>query len=483
MQIKFTIYFLATVFSGVFSWAHNSEAATYYISTNGSDFFPGTCTDSSPCATISKGLTKMSGGDTLIVKNGTYTDRTGMMLTDYRAASIPSGAAGAFTTIRAETPFGVRIKFTSGPGYYRDAPVVLYRANYVNVDGFIYEQLGENPQYVVNVYSSWNKITRCIVKRNQTDMYGGWYASAANDVLFEDCHGVGAARYGFYAGGPDSTQQRTVFRRCVGRFDFSHTKQPKSTFAIYGNNQNANVTNFAFQNCIAIDGHYPPMPGASGRDYEEKYGAFYHPKTATNIRHDGVIVLNEGVGHAGMFVQEWGTGITVKNTVVYNLPGSQSWAVGIRSKNADRASGDHVTIGGSIPGGATENIPLTNSRTSGVPTNILNNTPGAVILYKHGTSGTFWGETGWDTITNESLWPFPYEAEIKAVFAEQIPTPTGYNPSGNVSARGFAASGNGLYGGPKTLTSYIWEYTGTPCPTNICSGGGGGGDTTPPTLR
>ena len=30
------------------------------------------------------------------------------------------------------------------------------------------------------------------------------------------------------------------------------------------------------------------------------------------------------------------------------------------------------------------------------------------------------------------------------------------------------APGNGLYGGPITLTSYIWEYLGNPCPVGVC---------------
>ncbi len=32
----------------------------------------------------------------------------------------------------------------------------------------------------------------------------------------------------------------------------------------------------------------------------------------------------------------------------------------------------------------------------------------------------------------------------------------------------FAANGSGFYGGPITLTSYIWEKLGTACPTHIC---------------
>jgi len=92
---------------------------------------------------------------------------------------------------------------------------------------------------------------------------------------------------------------------------------------------------------------------------------------------------------------------------------------------------------------------------------------GATILYEIGTTGTLFGDTGYDTLTTASLWPFPNEDVIKTDMASF----TMANPlyGGTISgARGFAAPGTGLYGGPITLTSYIWEAVGYPCPAGIC---------------
>jgi hypothetical protein len=92
---------------------------------------------------------------------------------------------------------------------------------------------------------------------------------------------------------------------------------------------------------------------------------------------------------------------------------------------------------------------------------------GATILYQIGTTGTLWGDPGYDTTTSTSLWPFPNEAVIKTDMASFSMT----NPiaGGTISgARGFAAPGTGLYGGPITLTSYVWEALGYPCPAGIC---------------
>lgn len=98
---------------------------------------------------------------------------------------------------------------------------------------------------------------------------------------------------------------------------------------------------------------------------------------------------------------------------------------------------------------------------------------GAELTKQYGVSGTFYGEAGYADLTNEDLWPFPYEDQIKADMSSHNPA------SGPSGTRGFAASGNGLYGGPITLTSYVWEYLGNPCPAEIC-GGQAPSDTTAP---
>jgi hypothetical protein len=68
--------------------------------------------------------------------------------------------------------------------------------------------------------------------------------------------------------------------------------------------------------------------------------------------------------------------------------------------------------------------------------------------------------------TSEPLWPFPNEQWIKEDMCDPTLSRENTDPT-----RGFCASGNGLYGGPITLTSYIWEYLGNPCPADICDYG------------
>ena len=84
---------------------------------------------------------------------------------------------------------------------------------------------------------------------------------------------------------------------------------------------------------------------------------------------------------------------------------------------------------------------------------------GASVVYMWGTTGTLWGDPGYDTVTSASIWPFPNEGVIKADMA-------GYSGPGAPGARGFA-TGTSKDGSPQTLTKYIWEYLGNQIPADV----------------
>jgi len=112
---------------------------------------------------------------------------------------------------------------------------------------------------------------------------------------------------------------------------------------------------------------------------------------------------------------------------------------------------------------------------------------GAEVMTFVGKSGTFYGEPGWDDETGISMWPFPHEDLFKEKFADYsfVWDLRSWGTGTLDGARGFAASGTGIYGWPVTLTSYIWEYLGNICPEDICDYGlssTGTLDTTVPSL-
>src|SRR5690606_1362620 len=201
-------------------------------------------------------------------------------------SNIPNGTASQYTKVMAETPFSVRIMNSRSLGWYDN--MVLLTGQYVHVDGFVFDMHNaQNPEHNARIEGNYNKITRSIFRRvGLISQYGGWVSIQGNNNLLEDCAGVGAARYGFEIGGPGSTAQNNILRRCVGRVDYSNSTQPKATFMVYGNNSDHNVRGVLFQNCLAIDSRRGPSSP------EDVYGGFLFAKNATDVTIQGSIVLN-----------------------------------------------------------------------------------------------------------------------------------------------------------------------------------------------
>ena len=98
------------------------------------------------------------------------------------------------------------------------------------------------------------------------------------------------------------------------------------------------------------------------------------------------------------------------------------------------------------------------------PTRIESGVSGPTILKRIGTSGTLYGETGYDTVTDEDLWPWPNEDRIKA---DMRTYPSNWPADGLPSAtRGFT-TGTSIDGSTQTLTKYVWETLGNQIPSDV----------------
>jgi len=82
---------------------------------------------------------------------------------------------------------------------------------------------------------------------------------------------------------------------------------------------------------------------------------------------------------------------------------------------------------------------------------------GATIVKKIGVSGSLYGEAGYNDVTADDLWPFPYESTIRRHMREYS-----YDSGNLTGKRGFCADGT-------TLTKYIWEYLGNAMPAGMYS--------------
>ncbi|MBL8524570.1 MAG: hypothetical protein JNN20_12835 [Betaproteobacteria bacterium] len=491
-----------------------AQSATLHVATSGSNQ-KGNGSAAKPWATIGHGLRRLKGGDTLVVQAGIYSGLDQFINT--RLSPIESGRAGAFTTIRAEPPFSVRIR-NAGALKHNESMVFLgSETQYVHIDGFVFDMVNTyEPAFIASVEGSRNKLTRNIFRREGIiNDYAAWVGIGGKYNLLEDCAGVGAARYGFITGGPESSASNNIFRRCVARIDYANSPLPKAAFVVYGNNNTDAVRDMLLQNCMVIDSQRGPS------QREDTYGGFYFAKNATNITVQGGVVLNSDVGHAAYFVNEQqGRNVRVEHSVAWDIRGhEQTAAIRANGDGGEMILFDHLTVG-KVSGGfvnrtnardrilknslfvdvgamalldkgwsrETNNAFSPSSLSRGrtaitgnvLPRYLLRAEPasaterkaddgtdvGARQMLRYGAAGTLWGEPGFDKLTTEPLWPWPNEDAIKAVFAERNDAPTGFVPPRNDTRRGFAAEKD-RYGQAMTLTRYLWQYLGHPIPAEI----------------
>lgn len=444
-------------------------------------------------------LMTSSGGDTVIVKDGTYGNASDGIET---STTFPTGVAGAFNTIKAENPGGVRITANL------NTPLALFWVKFQDLVWATSTQKNINGNFLYfkncgfkGGPSSGNALNLA-VGTNDVD--------TVSDILLEDCWSWGAGgRYNILV----FNAQRVILRRPVVRHDggWSDPSNP-------GGLPESGITFYNCQDCIAQN----PIVIDSNLDYDYWYGPLYNLENAgitipnKNNRYEGVIALNnDGVG----IYHDHDTPNTVFENVVLwdNLNGGISGGNGaisfatIGMSNVS-SSGDFMggvgywgaytgpsfingiitgfTSGTDIQGESSFTYSDTyNNSASSSGTGVITRNPrtsangllyltriegsgflntagssgariGANVLFKIGEDGTFHGNTGYRTVTSNTLWPWPNEDLIKLNFGE--------DGTAN-SRRGFANTTAKQKDGTSnvTLTSYIWEYLGNPIPSDI----------------
>jgi hypothetical protein len=355
--------------------------------------------------------------------------------------------------------------------------------------------------------------------------------------LLEDCYAWGNGRYHFYI----HQSSYMVLRRCVDRYDRGYGDggfDNMASFQLYDSTpivlQNC-ISIDGDQGAFYIDaGEIDSTPKSVwfSHDNSSAFGfiGLNNPYLSAFFEHDDDGLNNELVDsvfwtyNAGIRTRDSDEVLTIRNCVIGDLSSSVNGnAVGVKSDfsencdvldsviydcdwagftNVNGLNTDYNNVYGNSridyeSCSAAEND-LSIDPLDGVPGNnnpALKYLPriepdsdlsgagsdggdiGANILYKIGVDGTLWGEAGWNETTAESLWPFPNEDVIKEKMAEYT-YDDGSGGEPEISGeRGFCSDGDGLYGGPITLTSYIWEYLGNECPEEICDYTS---DTTPP---
>ncbi|HYP26616.1 MAG TPA: DNRLRE domain-containing protein [Blastocatellia bacterium] len=496
MLINIRLYLTVGLSSLLFAFLMSptqSYAATYYVSPGGND--SNTCSQatnsSSPRRTISSALNCLAPGDTLVLRDGTYSGAPNIL------SNIPNGLPGQEVTIKAEHDGAVIIT----AGLQMD-----HTDSYIRVEGLRFHGsssktvLGNHIKFFRNEFKDGCSSGNCASMTVGTNDF-----SDTADILLEDnwFHGIGG-RYNLLVYNAD----RVVVRRAVIRHDGGWTDNgslnPEAGINFY------NSSNCAAQNVIVID---------SNESYATWEAAFYSVSNnspphgnSNNIWVGCIALVTKGQGltlDGGNSINSpsikdcvfWdnaaggislGTGprnsVSIRNvTIGRTFVSNSGWGGGIgffgsgsatianaiiknKIKALDGAAATYYDCFGNVecPAGAgrvtydpeqngleympriEDNSPLKSAGQSGGQI-------GATLVSRIGASGTLYGETGWDTITGTALWPWPYQERIKAEMCDTV-------------TRGFC--------GAQSLTKYIWEYLGNPIPPEM----NGGGDTSPPTV-
>ena len=260
-----------------------ASAASFYVSATGTKTSgastPDDWSNTNCYGAIGAAIERMGGADEVVVNDGTYAGVANFINNGLHP--IPNGTSTAnMTTIRARNRLKVIIQ-NSGTLNYYDSPVRLNSGkSYIHVDGFIIKISDtDDPPAVVDVSGTYCYVSNCIViRKGAADDYSSWFSMTGSYNLIEDCAGVGHTRYGFESGSATGTTHHNIFRRCVGRADYSDSDQPMATFNFYGNSDgNHNAEYVAFQNCIALDGH---IMNTGRGPYPYAGGGFYFPMEA-----------------------------------------------------------------------------------------------------------------------------------------------------------------------------------------------------------
>jgi MYXO-CTERM domain-containing protein len=517
-----TLYWFGFVLACVF-WGTVAEAKTLYVAKSGSDSGNACTTQSTPCATIAAGIAAMSGGDTLIIGDGTYAEPILM---------VPSGTATAYTTVTAANDWGVTIDGSGFADNYNDG--IRVGNSYIVIHGFHVKmnQAHTTNQGINLPGANHVKVQRCSVAYSGTSgNVGGINVGPGDDyVLIEECYVYGGSRY------PVIVYQstHTVVRRCVSRLDYWNSSLQAANYVNY------NGDNTVWENNIAIDSDSADIVGGSSL-----FGGFFSENkppdetwsdTATRETHRGNIVLNvkavfaaiydydvsnqhtysddiiwdsyggyygdyihgdtpmlsatqmtigailgkydgmngQGSAGTGFFIGPGTGGVRVTNNVTasifWNEPsyGIADYSVG----DYNSYWGNGANYGGSYTTPAAGPHDITSNLTAGLKylprietdSPLLTDGPdggqvGASVIMAWGATGTLWGDPGYDSPSTELLWPFPNEAVIGSDMGS-------YTGPGGAGMRGFT-TGTSKDGSPQTLTKYIWEYLGNQIPSEI----------------
>lgn len=509
--------FFQALVLGLFFCAFGTEeasAATYYISPSGSDSASGT-TSGTPWKTFSKAFSTMAAGDELILLDGTYSEAAGTGYISYlgtNSAQVPSGTSSSnMTYVHAQNPGSVRItgdlfvgRSTRKDSYIKIQGITftgggqLYNTSYVTIkdcgfDGAFgigtNDHNNGNTDNLIEDVWIWASGERIVASNYRADRNVWRRVVVRGDGCGTvSCTGSGNPNVGFtvYESADVSVQNMLVVDRILSAGD-----EPYADFAVAQHTVGYPFGRSEWLGTMSVNsedaGYYMEPDDALDPSIKISNAAAINDPVGFNIAR---VDHNNELENLTAVINGSGDGVRVVTT---NSSGTlvNALVTGIGRYGINSAyTPSYASVSGTLTSSYNQTSCSTgcytaNPRSNGTllyPTRIESGSQlkgvgsatgastdiGANVVYRYGTDGTHYGESGYNTLSGTALWAWPNQDRIK----DEMCTDAG-------ETRGFCASGNGLYGGAVTLTSYIWESLGNACPSDVCPTGA---DTTAPTV-
>nr|CAG4716015.1 unnamed protein product [Naegleria fowleri] len=427
----------------------SSSFTSYYISPSGQDSNNGQ-SSSTPFKTFSKAFSTMKGGDELILMDGTYSEAVGTGYMSWQGTNSgqpPSGLSPTTspTRIRALNPGKVLIQgeLFIGRSFRKDSNIT--------VSGITFE--GDSEIYNCNY---------CTVKN--CEFHGSfWIGTNDHDMdnqfnLIEDCWIWGSQRRiisGNYRANYNVWRRVVVRGDGCGQPECQGDGNPNVGFTVYDSHDNL------IENMIVVDrilapndapysdfaaAQHTPLPiWYNGRNKWLGCMSINAPDTGFYLEPDDILdptfILKNCVA-----VNAHDTGINVgrkASNILYEIH-TFLCTVGITTTDPTKSSPPALKYPTRVEA---------NSFLKGVGYSKMD--IGANVMTKYGWDGARVGDVNVETMTTNSLWPWPNEDRIKKEMCAY-------------TTRGFCSMGKQLNGvNTVTLTSYIWEILGNAMPSDI----------------
>jgi parallel beta-helix repeat protein len=325
----FLLFFILPLLSylgGVlFLSPHITQAAgnTYYVAAAGND--SNSCSQSAPCRTIGRGVSAMSGGDTLVIHAGTYPECIGDICDG--GPTVPDGFDGTPTTIMA-APGETVIMNPSGTARV----FATLGGQWITIDGIHMD--GSGVKYdVIKLESYQSQIVRHVTLRNLEIHHNGngtGILTSCDTCLYQSLDIHRNFGYGIYGSNNSIIENSSIHDNGgygLHLYDGSGAYMIKNNIVrnnrLYGNG-------FGTKDPNGNPAQYPAMIISTGSNNLVYNNLVYNNWGGIDVKFDCIdcVVENNtiyGNQNVGIYLGDpWG-GITnpvVRNNIVYNNGGS-----------------------------------------------------------------------------------------------------------------------------------------------------------------